>query len=316
MSNKATAWAMEQRGLKPATKIVLWNLCDCHTPKLGCFPSQEYLAEASEMSRASVNTHLDILEGRGLIQRMPGERDPSGRQLRTRYILGFEEEAVSRIQTRPVSSFCAEPCPVFDEIRVQNLDSNFLKENFLKENSGNDLFSRQEPERQGLEIQEVAPSLPSLFPHPPRVSPAPPSPDPAAAFWAAYPTAPRKTDRPKAMALFAQIVAGKHKGIPKVDAWALVRAVQAYAATNPDPQFVPLPCTWLRGARWEAHTLEPAAAASGPRPESLEDRMRRARDEAQARRDALIAEEKARRRAGGGFQPIGQLAAEIVRRLV
>ena len=28
MSHKATVWAIQQRGLKPATKIVLWFLCD------------------------------------------------------------------------------------------------------------------------------------------------------------------------------------------------------------------------------------------------------------------------------------------------
>ena len=32
MSHKATVWAIQQRGLKPATKIVLWFLCDRHNP--------------------------------------------------------------------------------------------------------------------------------------------------------------------------------------------------------------------------------------------------------------------------------------------
>ena len=39
MSHAATNWAIQQRGLKPATKIVLWFLCDRHNPDFGCFPT-------------------------------------------------------------------------------------------------------------------------------------------------------------------------------------------------------------------------------------------------------------------------------------
>ena len=45
MSHAATNWAIQQRGLKPATKIVLWFLCDRHNPDFGCFPTQARLAE-------------------------------------------------------------------------------------------------------------------------------------------------------------------------------------------------------------------------------------------------------------------------------
>ena len=44
MSHAATNWAIQQRGLKPATKIVLWHLCDRFNPDFGCFPTQERLA--------------------------------------------------------------------------------------------------------------------------------------------------------------------------------------------------------------------------------------------------------------------------------
>ena len=40
MSHAATNWALKQKGLKPATKIVLLCLADCHNPQHGCFPSQ------------------------------------------------------------------------------------------------------------------------------------------------------------------------------------------------------------------------------------------------------------------------------------
>lgn len=141
MSHKATNWAITQRGLKPATKIVLWHLADCHNPSQGCFPSQDYLAQACEMSRASINTHLNILEEAGLIRRETGVDERTKRQRPTRYFLAFEDEEegeppvskswtrpVSRNQTRAVSRKRAEPCPENGKSRVQNLDTNPVKE--------------------------------------------------------------------------------------------------------------------------------------------------------------------------------------------
>ena len=69
MSHRATNWAIQQRGLMPATKLVLWYLCDRHTPDFGCYPSQDQLAADAEISRASLNTHLRKLEEAGLIRR-------------------------------------------------------------------------------------------------------------------------------------------------------------------------------------------------------------------------------------------------------
>jgi hypothetical protein len=69
-------------------------------------------------------------------------------------------------------------------------------------------------------------------------------------FWRAFPPG-RKTDKPKAAVIFGQIVAGKRKGIPKTDAAVIIAGVERYAATSPDPKFVPMPTTWLNGARWD-----------------------------------------------------------------
>ena len=91
MSHAATLWAIQQRGLKPATKIVLWQLCDRFNPDYGCFPSQERLAHDCEISRATLNRHLDILEALGLIRRVRSV-DPQTRQQRpTQYLLQFEQ---------------------------------------------------------------------------------------------------------------------------------------------------------------------------------------------------------------------------------
>ena len=39
MSHAATNWAIQQRVLKPASKIVLSHLCDRHNLDFFCFPT-------------------------------------------------------------------------------------------------------------------------------------------------------------------------------------------------------------------------------------------------------------------------------------
>tara|TARA_R110002073_G_scaffold11117_21_gene51437 strand:+ start:2478 stop:3530 length:1053 start_codon:yes stop_codon:yes gene_type:complete len=90
MSHAATNWAIQQRGLKPTTKIVLWHLCDRFNPDYGCFPSQERLAQDCEISRSTLNEHLGRLEAAGLLRRVPRLHPVTKRQMPTRYILGFE----------------------------------------------------------------------------------------------------------------------------------------------------------------------------------------------------------------------------------
>jgi hypothetical protein len=90
MSHAATNWAIQQRGLKPTTKIVLWHLCDRFNPDYGCFPSQERLAQDCEIGRATLNRHLDDLEACGLIRRIRTVDSKTGQRRPTRYLLGFE----------------------------------------------------------------------------------------------------------------------------------------------------------------------------------------------------------------------------------
>ena len=92
MSHKATNWAIEQRGLKPAVKLLLWHLCDRHHPDNGCFPSQETLADDCEMARSSINRHLDELERLGLLRRERRVDPQKRRQKSTRYIFAFEDD--------------------------------------------------------------------------------------------------------------------------------------------------------------------------------------------------------------------------------
>ena len=91
MSHAATNWAIQQRGLKPATKIVLWHLCDRHNPDFGCFPTQARLAEDAEMSVSALNDHLARLEALRLIHRVRTHDPRTHKRHSTRYIMGFED---------------------------------------------------------------------------------------------------------------------------------------------------------------------------------------------------------------------------------
>lgn len=90
MSHHATNWAIQQRGLKPVSKIVLWHLADCHNPAQGCFPSLDYLAHHAEIGLTTVKEHLNALELAGLIKRVRMKDEKTRKQLPTRYVLAFE----------------------------------------------------------------------------------------------------------------------------------------------------------------------------------------------------------------------------------
>jgi hypothetical protein len=155
MSHRATIWAIQQRGLKPATKIVLWFLCDRHNPDFGCFPTQARLAEDAEMSISSLNEHLARLEELRLIHRVRAHDPRTHKRLATRYILGFEEgfpqeptpesgdgfsEAAEVRVAEPcpdsghgntaeaISGFSAKPSPDFAQSHLQNPETNLVRE--------------------------------------------------------------------------------------------------------------------------------------------------------------------------------------------
>ena len=171
MSHFATNWAIRHRKLKPTTKIVLWHLCDRHNPDYGCFPAQNRLAHDCEISRAALNSHLTLLEERGLLRRERRIDPGTKRQMSTRYILAFEDDFdqgpeglnagepcpdsrhgsadeqfqdSSALEMEPdekpcpdsrhgaVSRFSPEPCPENRQSRVQNLDTNSVREPLSK----------------------------------------------------------------------------------------------------------------------------------------------------------------------------------------
>ena len=128
MSHKATNWAIQQRGLSPVTKLVLWYLCDRHNPDLGCFPSQDQLAADAEISRASLNVHLEKLEMAGLIRRQRRHSDDTHRRKSARYLLGFEDDFGREPCPESGHGKPQKPCPDFAKSHVQNLDTNLVRE--------------------------------------------------------------------------------------------------------------------------------------------------------------------------------------------
>ena len=155
MSHEATNWAIQQRGLKPATKIVLWHLCDRHNPDFGCFPTQARLADDAEMSVSALNAHLAKLEELRLIHRVRTHDPRTHKRQATRYILGFEDgfpqaptpesgdglDGTNKEQDcnptpdsghGAISGFSAKPSPDFAESHLRNPETNPVREPLSK----------------------------------------------------------------------------------------------------------------------------------------------------------------------------------------
>ena len=96
MSHYMTALAMQQKGLKPATKVVLYWLADHHNSETGlCFPSLGILAEECDLDRSTVIRHIAILEGKGLLMRVHRKRN-NGSSTSNGYQLLLEKQPVAK----------------------------------------------------------------------------------------------------------------------------------------------------------------------------------------------------------------------------
>lgn len=282
MSHEATCWAVKQRGLKPAAKVILWHLADRHNPDFGCFPSQARLADDAEVSRASLNTHLAELEARGLIRRVQTFDAATKRQKNTRYILGFEadfaqdgaspcpelghgtdaeqsEKPCPELGHGAVSNISTDPCPENAESRVQNLDTNLVKEPLSKP-----LNARGA--RRGVDDQ-------------------------FSDFWMAYPNRVEETAARRAW--------GKVAGAENAE--AIIAAAEAYADDGRVKRGFPkLPANWLLDRCWENAPAPKGGKAVAPAPVDL---------------DALSAM-WAPKIVAGAFVPSSAISAALARRMV
>lgn len=100
MSIEALSWVIDQTGMKPSARVVLWKLCDLHDPERGCVTTQEDLSRACGIGRGTLIRHLQRLEDMGLIRRHIRVDDDAKHRLPTRYELAFEWEKETLHQNR------------------------------------------------------------------------------------------------------------------------------------------------------------------------------------------------------------------------
>lgn len=254
MSHAATNWALQQRGIKPAAKIVLWHLCDRYHPDHGCFPSQATLAHDCEMSRASINRCIDQLEAKGLVQRHPRIDPQTKKQTSTLYTFAFEK-TVSQNETRDeeaVSQKLTKPCLKNRDSRVSNCDTNPVREPLREPVNArmreDDLFSDQ------IEVREPEPG-PDMIGEGFRV------------FWEEiWPSHQRKTGRKDCEKVYRQACEGKHPKAAKILPDELNAATRRYIASVSDRQYLKGPLPWLRQPGWEPFMAETVPADEGPKP--------------------------------------------------
>lgn len=237
MSHKGTNWAISQRNLKPASKLLLWHLADCHNAHTGrCDPSQDRLAHDMQMSRSSVNKHLNILETKGLIKRQKRYNGARKRQETTSYILGFEIEeapdivkAVSENRTEePVSEKGQKLCPKNGQSSVRNSDTNLGRE-------------------PGIE-----PVLAKATTH---------TNSPFEEFWKVF---PRPRDKVGTEKLFVEVCKTTNS------AWVL-RSAKFYAIEQKGnrPQYIARSDNWLKDQRWMDFPEKPAVLPAVDRAEQM-----------------------------------------------
>lgn len=120
MSHKATAWLaeLETEALTNGEFRVLFHLCDCHNPKFGCYPSQEFLRAKTGLSNGGLNKVLLGLEAKGLLAREQRNNAETKKRISSRYILGFELKPTPLSGDGANSTFDAEPTPLFDESQL------------------------------------------------------------------------------------------------------------------------------------------------------------------------------------------------------
>ena len=212
MSHYMTALAMKQQGLKPATKIVLYWLADCHNQETGqCFPSINHLASVCEMSRRSVEGHLTILEQLGLIKRFNQYRDRGGKTSNS-YSLDLMGTSEHNSSTDTDTQNLRMVCEKSAHGHTQNLRMNNLGINNLGKETN---------------ISSSDDEVDYYFDQ----------------LWSLY---PRKVGKGQARKAFK--AASKKKDfyelLPK-----LMDYVQTLEGK--DKQYIPHLATWLNGERWE-----------------------------------------------------------------
>jgi len=139
-------------------------------------------------------------------------------------------------------------------------------------------LSENDSENNGCAATTVTTSRPQplrarAFPKPKPISEVPPKPPKGGErvpdlieaafedFWTAFPNG-RKRGKGEALDAFRRIVTGRHRKKLHAKAVDLVDGAIRYAASGPDPDYVPMPSTWLNEGRW-MDDVGPARPAAG-----------------------------------------------------
>ena len=126
-----TALAMQQKKLKPATKIVLYWIADHHNSETdACFPSLATLADECEMSKRAIQGHIDVLSDAGLIEKVERKRG-NGSRTSNGYRLNLTKQAWQNL-----------PPPIAESARapMQNLPALNLGTNNLGNITSKNMF--------------------------------------------------------------------------------------------------------------------------------------------------------------------------------
>ena len=122
MSHYMTALAMQQKGIKPATKIVLYWIADHHNSETdACFPSLATLSDECEMSKRAVQAHIDTLSYAGLIERVERKRG-NGSRTSNGYRLNLTKQAWQNLPP-PIAESARPP---MQNLPALNLGTNNL----------------------------------------------------------------------------------------------------------------------------------------------------------------------------------------------
>ena len=122
MSHYMTALAMQQKRIKPATKIVLYWIADHHNSETdACFPSLATLSDECEMSKRAVQAHIDTLSYAGLIERVERKRG-NGSRTSNGYRLNLTKQAWQNLPP-PIAESARAP---MQNLPALNLGTNNL----------------------------------------------------------------------------------------------------------------------------------------------------------------------------------------------
>ncbi len=223
MSHYMTALAMQQTGLKPSTKIVLYWIADHYNHETGaCFPSHNRLAKLCEMTRQSVITHIGVLKDKGFLGTTNRTRD-NGSNTSCEYQLFLKGSDVKKIDT-PSKDILHDDVNLFNNHNLGN--NNLRKDNIIKAINNNPInASLSYRKYRGYTEDEIDISF--------------------GFFWESY---PKKTGKQTAKKAFTKAI---NKECGSVIMSGLYKYVELCEKEQRPKKFILNPSTWLNGGHWD-----------------------------------------------------------------